>query len=184
MCETCERYDVNLDRWAKFPALSVGRAFHSSSGFEGRYVFVLCGLIVERSQIEVVSEEDHGMTIIKEELHWRMTNSIERLDSFYKHKGWLPIEITDNTLSMRRSPGVVQISLNEILIFGGHSSDKELKAVYFWNVPNNSIRRIVKKTDKPINPGQRPVVLAIDSSVVTGESGTTNIYFRLKNKPF
>lgn len=41
---TTERYDVDLDRWAKYPNLTIGRAFHSSCGFEGRYVFVFCGM--------------------------------------------------------------------------------------------------------------------------------------------
>ena len=82
MNETCERYDVAKDRWAKFPPLTVGRAFHASCGFEGRYVFVLCGLAVVRSQFEVTSEEDRGMTAIKEEFHWRISNTIERLDAF------------------------------------------------------------------------------------------------------
>ena len=88
MCQTCERYDVNLDRWAKFPTLLIGRSFHSSCGFEGRYVFVFCGLVVVRSVIKVVSKEDRGMTYIKEELHWRPTDTIERFDSFAKAKGW------------------------------------------------------------------------------------------------
>ena len=43
---TTERYDIEMDRWAKYPPLTTGRAFHSSCGFENRYVFVFCGLVI------------------------------------------------------------------------------------------------------------------------------------------
>lgn len=48
MHETSERYDIIKDRWVKYPDLNVGRSFHSSCSFEGRFVFVLCGLVLER----------------------------------------------------------------------------------------------------------------------------------------
>ena len=105
-CTSTERYDIHKDRWAKFPPLTVGRCFHASCGFEGRFVFVLCGLTIVRTEKESI-DEDRGMTIIQEEFHWRMSNSIERLDAFKKHLGWAPIEIPDTPLSVRRSPGVV-----------------------------------------------------------------------------
>ncbi len=119
MHETCERYDVKMDRWAKFPPLSVGRCHHSSCSVDGRYVFVICGLIIVRHEYQVVSEEDNGMVIIKEEFHWQATNTIERFDAANKTAGWLPMNIPDTPLVPRRSPGVLQVSGSEILIFGG-----------------------------------------------------------------
>lgn len=104
---TTERYDVELDRWAKYPPLTVGRSFHSSCGFEGRYVFVFCGMEYERTEHEVVSKEDHGMTIIMEKFHWTPTASIERLDSFKKATGWQRLEIPNSPLTPRKNPGVL-----------------------------------------------------------------------------
>lgn len=60
MHETSERYDLNKDRWVNYPNLNVGRSFHSSCSFEGRFIFVLCGLVIETRQLEITSEEDRG----------------------------------------------------------------------------------------------------------------------------
>ena len=34
MNETCERYDIKMDRFAKFPSMNVGRCHHSSCSFD------------------------------------------------------------------------------------------------------------------------------------------------------
>ena len=81
-----------MDRWAKYPPLSVGRSFHASCGFEGRYVYVLCGLIYFRDEYEATDEES-GTTYMKVEHKWRVSNTIERLDGFKKLQPWIPIEI-------------------------------------------------------------------------------------------
>ena len=141
MFETCERYDISMDRWAKYPPLNIGRAFHSSCGYEGRFVFVMCGLVYFREQFEVQDENNPGISFIKEEFYWRMSNTIEMFDSQSKAKGWVPVEIPETPLTVRRSPGLVQINAQDILIFGG-SSDKTLKAIYRYNVNNSTIRRI------------------------------------------
>ena len=123
------------------------------------------------------------MTIIQEEFHWRRSNSIERLDAFKKHLGWAPIEIPDTPLTVRRSPGVVQVSLNEILIFGG-AAENELKAIYHWNVKDNTIRKSKSGSQFSINPGQTPAVLGVDDSVVTGEYGTLFVYVKERRGGF
>ena len=117
--QTCERYDVVKDRWAKYPPMTVGRCHHSSLAIEAKYVFVICGLVIVRTEKEIVSEEDNGMLIIKEEFNWQASNTIERMDSSKKLEGWMPLNIPESILTPRRNPGVVQTSQNEILIFGG-----------------------------------------------------------------
>ena len=68
------------DRFIKFPSLNVGRCHHSSCSFDARFVFVICGLVIQKTQREEVSEEDK-MTIIREISTWAPSNSIERFDS-------------------------------------------------------------------------------------------------------
>ena len=46
---SCERYDVQNDRFIRYPPLNVGRCHHSSCSFDGRFVFVLCGLVIVKS---------------------------------------------------------------------------------------------------------------------------------------
>ena len=70
-----------------------------------------------------------------------MSNTIEMFDSQSKAKGWVPVDIPETPLTVRRSPGIIQINAQDILIFGG-SSDKTLKAIYRYNVNNSTIRRI------------------------------------------
>ena len=41
---SCEGYNVQLNMWTKFPPLNIGRCFHSSCGFNGKYIYVMCGL--------------------------------------------------------------------------------------------------------------------------------------------
>lgn len=79
---------------------------------------------------------------------------------------------------------MVQVSTDEILIFGGLASDKELRAIYYWNINDGVIRKANKVSDVSINPGTMPSVLAIDSTVITGESGTPFIYLRQKTGVF
>ena len=177
MHETSERYDLNKDRWVNYPNLNVGRSFHSSCSFEGRFIFVLCGLVIETRQLEITSEEDRGQTIIKEEIRWKVSNSIERLDAPNKSTGWIQIKIDDkNPLTARRNPGVLQINSEQILIFGG-SSDKPLRAMYYFSVQSNSIRRETAQNNQPsICPRHRPVVFGVNSRLVTGESDEPHIY--------
>ena len=47
VCKSVERYDIVKDRFSKCPSLNVGRCLHSSCSFDGQYIFVLCGLIID-----------------------------------------------------------------------------------------------------------------------------------------
>ena len=67
--KTVERYDIVKDRFSKFPSLNVGRCMHSSCSFDGQYIFVLCGLVINVTEYAEFSVED-GMTIIKDRVTW------------------------------------------------------------------------------------------------------------------
>ena len=122
-----------MDRWAKMPNLNIGRCYHASVSFGARYVFVLCGLVLEKRQVEIQSAEDRGI-IIQEKESWVPSNTIERFDPLSRAAGWSKIEIFDSPLTARRCPGVLQTSESEISIFGGLQGSKEFKARYIFNV--------------------------------------------------
>jgi len=181
MNETCERYDIQMDRFAKFPPLNVGRCSHSSCSFDARYVLVFCGLIIVRTEYEEVSEEDR-MVIIKERVNWTPTNSIERLDTQNKARGWTTLDIPLSPLTPRRTPGVVQVSSSEILIFGGQARGKQLKASFRLDTRTCTITKGLKSIGAELNPRYRPVVLTTQDCILASEIGTSIIYERKKHK--
>ena len=144
VCATCERYDIKMNRFANFPPMNVGRCHHSSCSFDQRYIFVFCGLVIVKTEQEEVSEQDRGMTIITEKLRWEPSASIERFDSTKKFEGWSTISIPVSPLTPRRTPGVVQTSPTEILIFGGFARNKDLRATYRFNTYTETIVKYAK----------------------------------------
>ena len=123
VCETVERYDIKKNFFEKMPPLKSGRCQHSSCSFDGQYVFVMCGIILVTTEIKEFSEEDN-MTIIRERTVWTLTNTIERFDTSKKTNEWIMFDIPNSPVIPRRTPGVVQINANEILIFGGKAQGK------------------------------------------------------------
>mmetsp|Transcript_1140 Transcript_1140/g.1501 ORF Transcript_1140/g.1501 Transcript_1140/m.1501 type:complete len:103 (-) Transcript_1140:230-538(-) len=101
----------------------------------------MCGLIIIKTQREEKSEEDRGMTIIRELSHWEPTNSIERLDTTNKSNVWSIMNIPISPLTPRCTPGCVQTSPTEILIFGGSTKGKELRASYRFNVFTETVTK-------------------------------------------
>lgn len=165
MHETTERYDLMRERWSELPSLTTGRSFHSSCTFEIRYAFVFCGLRHETHQVE--EKEDGGLTIIKEVQSWKVTNTIERLDCDNTYQGWSQVEIAQPChLTARRFPGVVQWDAEEIIILGG-MSDKQLRARYFFNVFQGTIRReTAHASDPQICPRNRPVIFGVNQKLI------------------
>jgi hypothetical protein len=95
----------------------VGRYYHTSSSFNGRYIFIFCG-------VSTVS----GQKI----------NSIERYDSVSK-KTWDLIEISPGLLSARQGLGAAQINNEDILIFGGFGV-RFMKDVHIFSVKSLKIK--------------------------------------------
>mmetsp|Transcript_41818 Transcript_41818/g.55135 ORF Transcript_41818/g.55135 Transcript_41818/m.55135 type:complete len:172 (+) Transcript_41818:659-1174(+) len=144
---SCERYDIKLDRFAKFPSLNTDRCHHSSCSFDARFIFVFCGSVLSLSQVEIRSQEDRGMTFIREEHHWQPSNSIGRFESSDKAAGWATLLIPLSPLTPRRTPGVVQVRSTEILIFGEQAEGagaKVLKASYRFDVHTQTITKYNK----------------------------------------
>ena len=95
------------------------------------------------------------MTIIRERVCWTLSNSIEWLDMpRRKNQPWQTIELPpgDSTLTPRRTPGVLQINPNEILIFGGEQQGggggKSFKARYQFDVNRHTFRKSTKGKNK------------------------------------
>ena len=137
----------------------------------------------------MVSQEDHGMVIVIEKLAWVVTNAIERLDTYNRAEGWHKYEIFGPShLTPRQTPGVLQVSSSEILIFGGRSPGLEttpLRALYKLNVNRNKIKKInfnsshKASSSQPkhaVNPRQRQTVLGTDFSVITADEDSTVVY--------
>ena len=87
------------------------------------------------------------MTIIREISTWAPSSSIERFDASKRAEGWANIDIPVSPLTPRRTPGVIQTSSTEILIFGGFAQGKELKASYRFNVHTQTITKYMKGSE-------------------------------------
>lgn len=46
----CEMYSINTNKWQELPELITRRHYHSSCAFEGRQIFVFCGIHNESRQ--------------------------------------------------------------------------------------------------------------------------------------
>jgi hypothetical protein len=56
---TCEMYNINSNKWANLPDMITKRHYHSSCAFEGKNIFVFCGIHNEtRSYINSIEHCD------------------------------------------------------------------------------------------------------------------------------
>lgn len=56
---TCEIYDINTNKWSDLPEMGTKRHYHSSCAFEGKSVFVFCGIHNEtRNYINTIERLD------------------------------------------------------------------------------------------------------------------------------
>jgi hypothetical protein len=56
---TCEMFDIKANKWSMLSEMATKRHYHSSCAFEGRSVFVFCGICNDtRSYINSVERID------------------------------------------------------------------------------------------------------------------------------
>jgi len=120
-----EMYNTDIDLWFELPDLNVGRHYHSSCGFNDRFLYVFCG-IANKTR--------------------KYINSIEVFDN-QKKGSWNLIEQSDKLFPIRQGCGVIQRDNTHILIFGGFQGDF-MKDSYLFNVMNNQMFR-TKPTPSP-----------------------------------
>ena len=107
-------YDIANDKWEVLPELLFARNDHAMCTFKGRFVFVFCG---------------------------QKDASIEVLDLKNKSEGWQEFNLTvgeEGDLACLPNlvmPATIQVSRDEIIIFGG-KSDK----IYLLDVSLRKLR--------------------------------------------
>ena len=143
----CEQYNIDLDLWFEIPNLNVGRHYHSSCTYNDRFVFVFCGIAQSGK---------------------KYCNSIERYDSQNRSDSWVVINIPSTQFAERQGAGVVQITQDEIVIFGGFSG-RFLKDCSVFHATNNSMRKAAVQPDMDLFAFQMPTVRIGDRTIITAD---------------
>lgn len=139
-----EIFDVNQNKWSRLPEMTVKRHYHSSCAFEGKSVFVFCGIHNDtRSYI----------------------NSIERLDvSLFSNNivsAWQPYQLnhspTFTQFSARQGLGSCQIDQKGILIVGGYSG-KHTSDSFYIDVNTKEISKTQGQLPLPTFPFAVPTL--------------------------
>ena len=87
-----ELYDLTKDKWITLPAMDKGRSRHSSIGFQGKYVYVFCGLVDMNDKVHYA--------------HPVMSRNISYLDCSNNRGKWIALNVFDN-MEARTVPGVL-----------------------------------------------------------------------------
>ena len=70
---SCEMYDVTLNKWTDLPKLTTKRHYHSSCVFENSSLFVFCGINNEnRSYVNTIERLDISMFQQNVVTHWEI----------------------------------------------------------------------------------------------------------------
>ena len=136
--------------------MNTGRHYHSSCSFQGRFVYVFCGISNETK---------------------KYLNSIERLEiiptdmNLTLTKRWAKVEaISLNLLTPRQGCGVCEVDegkKNEIMIVGGfHGAFSN--ETFFYNMTTNTVRKAFNNLQDNIFPFQVPTIAdPANNSVLT-----------------
>lgn len=143
----CEQYNIDLDLWFEIPNLHIGRHYHSSCTYNERFVFVFCGIAQSGK---------------------KYCNSIERYDSSNRSDSWVVINIPSSQFAERQGAGVVQITKDEIVIFGGFSG-RFLKDCSIFNATSNTMRKATVQPDIDLFAFQMPTVRVSDRTILTAD---------------
>lgn len=103
--KSCEFYNIELDTWFNQPSLNKGRHYHSSCVFNDQWIYVFAGV---------------------ESTTKKYTNSIERFNyaqTVSNETKWELILDINPAFTIRQGLGSVQVSAQEILLFGGFSGE-------------------------------------------------------------
>lgn len=85
---TCEIYDVGLNKWQDLPKLNTKRHYHSSCAFENSSVFVFCGINCDNRQyVNTMERLDISMFHQNVITHWEVFNISGGLQDFTPRQG-------------------------------------------------------------------------------------------------
>lgn len=143
----CEQYNIDLDLWFEIPNLNVGRHYHSSCTYNERFVFIFCGIAQSGK---------------------KYCNSIEKYDSMHRSDSWVVINVPASQFAERQGAGVVQITQDEIVIFGGFSG-RFLRDCSIYNAQSNAMRKATIQPDMDLFAFQMPTVRIGDRTILTAD---------------
>ena len=115
---SCEKYDIDLDKWEVVPNLSNDRSCTTSFCFQERFLYSLGG----------------WSDMLKSYL-----NTIEKLDSTNENAGWSLISINDSSWIPKYGCNSCQISNSQFIIFGGVNTKTEFAECYLYDGFNESM---------------------------------------------
>jgi hypothetical protein len=113
---TCERYDISTRKWASCPSLTEEKTNASANVFRGKTIYLF-----------------GGYNKISNEL-----NTIEKFDT-EKDVTWERIDLDTNSLA--QNMGVIQISYNEMLLFGGMKSNALQTQTFIFKVEEKKLEK-------------------------------------------
>jgi hypothetical protein len=122
---TCEIYDVGLNKWSDLPRLNTKRHYHSSCAFENSSVFAFCGINCDNRAY---------------------VNTIERLDISMFHQNvithWEVFTVSSGSLEFtaRQGLGSCQIDAQGILLVGGYTGE-HTKDSFYLNVGDKTLSK-------------------------------------------
>ena len=116
---SCEKYDFKTKKWIDCPSLTEGRTNISSGVLGGKAIYIFGG---------------YNGTL-------KDVNIIEKLD-VELDDGWERVNIEGNSDWIAQNMGVIQISSEELLLFGGMKEGKLLSECYIFNTDSNKIENI------------------------------------------
>jgi hypothetical protein len=141
----CEIFERSGNKWRELPKLLRRRHYHSSCAFEGRSVFVFCG----------IDNDTRGYI-----------NSIERLQLNEGLQSWqkFVIKKDEAMFAPRQGLGTCQINSKGILIMGGytgaHTSDS-----FFVDVQAQTIEKTQSQMPMPCFPFAVPTLSDVNKQI-------------------
>jgi hypothetical protein len=130
----CDLYEIGRDQWKALPPLNIVRRYHSGCVAGEKTVYLFGGWTNDN----------------------RDTNVIESLD-FQGGDKWQVIH-PENSFSPRIGSVVVEISSQEIMIFGGGDREKELLDAFVFNTLSKTIEKVSEDTGLAIKSLNDPVL--------------------------
>lgn len=148
---TCEMYNINSNKWQDLPELNTRRHYHSSCAFEGKQIFVFCGIHNEsRQYINSIECLDVSMIQKNMQAKWQ----IYQLNSS-------PIQ---SQFTARQGLGSCQIDKNGILIIGGYTG-KHTQDCFYIDVAKRDIKRTDGQLPMPTFPFAVPTLSDVSRNI-------------------
>eukprot|EP00826_Nyctotherus_ovalis_P010455 TRINITY_DN12754_c0_g1_i3.p1 TRINITY_DN12754_c0_g1~~TRINITY_DN12754_c0_g1_i3.p1 ORF type:complete len:290 (-),score=77.76 TRINITY_DN12754_c0_g1_i3:128-997(-) len=129
---TCERFNIEKQEWSACASLSEGKTNASAGVFRGKVIYLFGGYNSNAKDLK----------------------SIERLDT-EGGAGWERADVATNCIG--QNMGVVQISYNEMLLFGGMQDTVLLPHSFIFKVEEKKLEKMedMKKAESFITVGAK-----------------------------